>query len=1052
MRCSCPQSLTQSRAILVALSLGLVSVAGAASASAQLATIRGKVSTQSGAPVEDLKVWVVDPAGQKPSRHTDVKDPNGEYKIERVPFGTYKMFACDSPGYAPSESRILPIANGDVRGIDFVLRDPRSRDGGLRGTLQGPKGSIAGVSIEVVLKDAETGCDLAHTATRERDGKYDFAGLAAPRLYEVTSDYSKTTPFRVRVEPATTAQADLTLDVGGYQAIAELAKTPGSSIVEVDHGDAGEISQVVEIVSDTPHPPLSDRPFALIGLLSPSLAVGADHGSSAGDESWTQVYERTGLGPLPRASPSDAGAGSTPILLGSVSNNGFGGLARIGHAATNSFHGTAEYSIRNEALDARNFFALPGFDISRQHRLQASIGGPIWKNRIFFFVDDEFLRHAQAPTFSSIVTSNLGQLNLQLVRLGFPPENLRRFTTRGAQDSPLLRIDVNLSKTQQVTVRYAFDRELHQNEIDGEQGGTSPLPSSARDVLLGSHFVTVQYNASFASEVVSEAAYSYRHVFVGIGPKEPNQTSFLIPGIAILGRSTDLVNGNGGGSTAHKFSEALNGKLGRHSWGLGARLEFDEYILHFAAFEHGRAVIPGLAAFYSKTPVADLFEHGVGGSEASSGSSLLGLNAQDSFEISRELTLNFDALYGVQFTPSVLRTQQTIQPRIGLAWHPGRVPTTFKISYGISRQQLDQFPANLELLMGGQGLRSDIPTPTRLITSFVGSSPASTALNQFLTVGTVPFGPQLATVYDRASRSPTISNAGISLENKFRIIRAELSYSYVRGLHLLTATNINLPTPILVAGRPDFQNATVNPAFAQIYQFETAGSSTYHGVEIRAGLQHPIRGFQFDSWYRFSRTIDDLSSGSFEATPENVFDRKAERAVSDLNVGHDFYVSGSWNRSPRIRKNVLLNLISQPYVQSFLRMQSGRRLDVLAGLDANHDGNPLTDRPLNVARNTFLGPHFFQLDTTVGFEPRLTESIVLKLYVIALNTLNHVNFGTIDTVIGQADLSGLDPRIVFGRESVSGFDFRRPLVSGGFGLATNASDPRRLQFGLKLSF
>ena len=69
-------------------------------------------------------------------------------------------------------------------------------------------------------------------------------------------------------------------------------------------------------------------------------------------------------------------------------------------SGTNEIHGTAYEFIRNAALDARNFFARPEEAAPRYQRNQFgfSLGGPMRKNRTFFFVDYEGRRMREGIT------------------------------------------------------------------------------------------------------------------------------------------------------------------------------------------------------------------------------------------------------------------------------------------------------------------------------------------------------------------------------------------------------------------------------------------------------------------------------------------------------------------------------------------------------------------------------------------------------------------------------------------------------------------------------
>ena len=61
----------------------------------------------------------------------------------------------------------------------------------------------------------------------------------------------------------------------------------------------------------------------------------------------------------------------------------------ITRSGSNAFHGDVFYTGRNTALDARNFFDQMGKTPLQQNQFGAAIGGPIFKNKSFFFLDYE---------------------------------------------------------------------------------------------------------------------------------------------------------------------------------------------------------------------------------------------------------------------------------------------------------------------------------------------------------------------------------------------------------------------------------------------------------------------------------------------------------------------------------------------------------------------------------------------------------------------------------------------------------------------------------------
>jgi hypothetical protein len=67
----------------------------------------------------------------------------------------------------------------------------------------------------------------------------------------------------------------------------------------------------------------------------------------------------------------------------------------ISRAGTNQFHGNGYEFIRNSALDARNFFDPPTIPQFRRNQFGGSIGGPIRKDKTFFFADYEGIRQSK---------------------------------------------------------------------------------------------------------------------------------------------------------------------------------------------------------------------------------------------------------------------------------------------------------------------------------------------------------------------------------------------------------------------------------------------------------------------------------------------------------------------------------------------------------------------------------------------------------------------------------------------------------------------------------
>jgi hypothetical protein len=93
--------------------------------------------------------------------------------------------------------------------------------------------------------------------------------------------------------------------------------------------------------------------------------------------------------------------------------------------------------------------------------------------------------------------------------------------------------------------------------------------------------------------------------------------------------------------------------------------------------------------------------------------------------------------------------------------------------------------------------------------------------------------------------------------------------------------------------------------------------------------------------------------------------------------------------------------------------QAGRFFNVFAGSDANGDGNPLSDRPGTLGRNTLKGPKFASFDMRVAREVRFNERVNAEFSVDFFNLFNRENITDLNTVYGGIDLN-LPPNPVLG--------------------------------------
>ena len=134
-------------------------------------------------------------------------------------------------------------------------------------------------------------------------------------------------------------------------------------------------------------------------------AAGRREGSPAWTtRAWRHFYNR-GLGSITGSSLGVDAIGEFQTLTNTYSAQ-FGGngavMNAVSKSGTNSFHGSAYEFLRNSAMDARNFTDPSTVPAFRRNQYGGTLGGPIKKDKFFFFVNYEGIRFAQG--FSQIVT------------------------------------------------------------------------------------------------------------------------------------------------------------------------------------------------------------------------------------------------------------------------------------------------------------------------------------------------------------------------------------------------------------------------------------------------------------------------------------------------------------------------------------------------------------------------------------------------------------------------------------------------------------------------
>src|SRR5262245_33173628 len=487
--------------------------------------------------------------------------------------------------------------------------------------------------------------------------------------------------------------------------------------------------------------------------------------------------------------------------------------------------------------------------------------------------------------------------------------------------------------------------------------------------------------------------------------------------------------------------------------------------------------ITSLQAFNLNLPI--VYQQGFGDASANSWTNRYGLYVQDAWKLRPNLTLNYGLRYSIHDEPFFVPTyKRDLQPRAGFSWDPtGSGKTVIRGGGGIFTGFLNNAVANVTSELNGTGDPGNINIALATANSNMVGLPTSFAVYQTLLARGV-IGQRAITLADVAPlninprpgapnevrvrlgpdyRNPTTYQASLGVQRELGAgLSLDLSYLYARGLHIARNRDINqvrrtgLVNPLNPLGGPTFSRATdfINPLRFQDNIYETTADSFYHGFTAQVQKRF-ARNFSLNAHYTLSKSIDEVTDFNSDFSAQNPLNLRLDRALSAFDQRHRFVASG-------VIQSPFENQIARDWLLSpIVVAQSGRPFNLLLGFDANNDGSPQSDRPGQAGRNTGRGEAFYSFDMRLARRFFVRESRFVEISVEGFNLFNRTNFQGINNVIGGGCVAnGLPAPCTAGATPLTDFDMRgradqKPTAPLGF---TSASDPRQLQFGVRLNF
>src|SRR5579864_6550924 len=308
----------------------------------------------------------------------------------------------------------------------------------LTGTvLDESSGAVKGAAV--TLREPET--NRSYQTTSNDSGYYAIPNVP-PGTYELTVSFKGfATSIRKGVELTVgqSATIDVTLKVA--TAAEQVIVSTEAPVIEPSKTEISQVIGTQEINSL----PISGRLFTDFALLTPGVATGRTSLQSTITEfevtrvSFGGMRDLSNLVTVDGADNINTATGSqrsTPpqeavaefrvvnSSFGSEYGRALGGIVNIvTKSGTNDFHGSVYDYLQNNAFDARSLLQpAPLPHELRQNQFGGTLGGPIQKDRTFFFVNYEGKRRGESPTYAPDLANNIGAIDKVKSYLGLAPE------------------------------------------------------------------------------------------------------------------------------------------------------------------------------------------------------------------------------------------------------------------------------------------------------------------------------------------------------------------------------------------------------------------------------------------------------------------------------------------------------------------------------------------------------------------------------------------------------------------------------------------------------
>jgi hypothetical protein len=774
-------------------------------------------------------------------------------------------------------------------------------------------------------------------------------------------------------------------------------------------------------------------------------------------------------------------------------------------SGTNNVHGALYDYFRNTVMDANDWFNdQAGIPRSPEHHndFGGVLGGPVWKDKTFFFLSYEGARLdepgtdiIQVPYIATAVPSCSAPATIGPFLGAYPKPNgpvsttdctgqfTGSFSNKARLDAGSARVDHTFNSRFSVFGRYN-DAPSEFLQPNNSLSTVTSTEVDTKTLTLGLNvFLTSQMSNTFRANYSTQKGVSadYLDSFGGAVPPPldlllgnlSSQNSFASFGI--IGVSTYETGPTNRNATAQtNFVDDFSLSVGTHQMKYG--MDYRRIDLHIqppqsSAFYLSFSGVPGFLSSGGQ-----VFMAGVTEAPARLRSQSLSLYAQDTWRASSRVTIAYGIRWELAPAPAALGTTTLaswtdVNDPSEIALAPRKTPV-WRTTYGNFAPRVGLTYALTDkgdfILRAGGGIFYDLGVgsvaalgvtfPHSAIAEFPSVQVPIVDLSPFL--GVISTSPPYGAVQAFAPnlKLPRSYQWNVALEKSFG------------GKQVISATYVGQAGRELLRQEALYQP---NSNFESTFQVtQNDARSNYNALQLQ--LRRPLSsGLQALLGYTWSHSLDNASNDVLAGYSNTVISAASDYASSNFDVRHSF--SGALVYDvPAASMSGPLGLLTRDWsINSVIVARSGFPFNAqlenpspgLAGLVSTRpdlvSGEPLWvsapgapgGKMLNISafsipstirqgtegRNDIPGFGLTQIDLSIGRRFSLTERFKLQFRADAFNVLNHPNF---------LNPSGF---FTFGSSGLQSTEMLNQGL-GGLNPLFQEGGPRSLQLSLKLTF